>query len=168
MYKIWEYLTGYFHNFKCSTFHFYKLSDVSWLQSSQPLEKYCIKDEIQSNSFIALPSLFSGHEHFWTIMFHSKCVVSAHYQFFIIILKSCDKIFLLCYSTELAYQPDTSHHNNPSVALPLPVPSLRIPTRITRIKAGNQKIATDILRAHLTSPVVTRDVKIFTVKCLTK
>lgn len=81
------------------------------------------------------------------------------YIFFI--LKSCTNLILLFYSTELAYQPDTSHHNNPSVALPLSVPSLRIPTRITGIKARNQRNITNILRAHLSSSVVTRNVKIF-------
>lgn len=36
------------------------------------------------------------------------------------------KFFLLFYSSELAYQPDTSHHNIPSMVLPLPVAVLKL------------------------------------------
>lgn len=34
--------------------------------------------------------------------------------------------FLLFYSSELAYQPDTNHHNIPSTVLPLPVAVLKL------------------------------------------
>lgn len=62
-----------------------------------------------SNSSTAFPSLFSGYEHFWIIMFYSAGVVSAFFFIIIIIIKSCAKWFLLLYSTELAHQPGTSY-----------------------------------------------------------
>lgn len=166
MYKIWEYLTGYFHNFKCLTSHFYKLSDVSWLQSSQPLQNTALKMKHSSNSSIAFPSLFSGYEHFWIIMFHSKSVVSSHDQFFYLFLRPVPNYF--CSSAPLSWRTSLTQ---------VTITNLRCHylcqyqvLKFLQESPGlrNQKIVTEVLRAHLSSSVVTRNVKIFTVKSLTK
>lgn len=126
-----------------------------------------LKIKYNSNSFIAFPSLFSGYEHFWIIMFYSECLVSAHYLIFFNSQVPCQitSAVLLHWAGTPAWH---KLRNDPPVALPLPAPTLRVPTRITRIKAGNQKTITDISRAPFSSSVVTRNIKIFTVKCLTK
>lgn len=73
MYKIWEYLTGNFHTFICSTFHFYKLTFHDCSPAKHSVNT-ALNIKYNNNRSIAFPSWFSGYEHFWIIMFHEWTV----------------------------------------------------------------------------------------------
>lgn len=72
-YKIWEYLTGNFHTFTHSTFHFYKLTFHDCSPAKHSVNT-ALSVKYNNNRFIAFPSWFSGYEHLWSIKFHEWTV----------------------------------------------------------------------------------------------